>query len=153
MDLMTRKTIVPALALIAGFAVGGGSVEYIHQRNDQQSKQAFDQKLRCKALADAYIRTQNKDETALSNIDEVGYSQSTNTCFAAVHEYETFGQATWVEYSLIDLTSGKIDSIGSCDENRDCGNGRDMKLSSELSDDFKQAIEGKDAATKKAAKP
>ena len=157
--MMTRRVIVSTLAIIVSFALGGGSVEYLHQRSDQQSKQAFDQKLRCKVLADEYIRgVQSKDENRAADLNQVDYSKSSNTCFASINVLKTYGASTpaetsWMDYELVDLVSGKVDLIGFCNENRDCGDGKDIKLNQELTDAFKQAIEGKNLSAKKVAQP
>jgi hypothetical protein len=137
---MTKKVVIPA-SLIVGLLLGGGTVEYGHRSFDQHSKQAFEQKLRCKSLADQYIREHSDDPhgTALGQVD---YSSSNNTCFATVTTYTRYGNAVWKGWELVDLVSGKVESMGTCSEAYDCADGRDLRYSQNMDIAFKNAIDG-----------
>jgi hypothetical protein len=134
---MFNKMAIPALSLALGLLIGGGTVEYGHRRSDFKSKQKFEQRIRCKSLADGYVRKEsNKTEGVL--LSEVGYSAIHNSCFAAVTTYRDPFQG----WELVDLLSGKTTQIGTCNVQRNCGNGNDMKYSADLDIAFKRAIEG-----------
>lgn len=133
------KTIaLPLLFLLLGMILGGGSVEYGHRHFDARSKAAFEQRARCKSLADRYARASTND-TQAAILERVDFSPSRNSCFAEIH----LGYADDVRgWELVDLLSGKETLIGLCNESRDCGNGRDIKMEKDLNAEFEHAIEG-----------
>lgn len=138
---MSRKFIVPTLAALLGLLCGGASVDYIHRQTDQRSKKAFAQKQLCKSLADKYILEKSKDETSLF-LRKVDFSPSSNSCIAAIEGYTTLPAGQDSEWELVDLLSGEVTYIGSCSEQRDCGNGRNIHFDQRLDVEFKSAIDG-----------
>jgi hypothetical protein len=138
---MTRKVVIPA-SLIAGLLLGGGTVEYWHRQFDQRSKQTFEQKLRCKSLADQFIRDHSGDDSHGIALGQVDYSSSSNSCFAAVTTFTRYGNALWKGWGVVDLVSGKAESMGTCSPAYDCADGRDLRYSQNMDIAFKNAIDG-----------
>jgi hypothetical protein len=108
-----------------------------------KSKQKFEQRIRCKSLADGYVRKES-NETEGVLLREVGYSSIHNSCFAAVTTYSDPFQG----WELVDLLSGETTQIGTCNVQRNCGNGNDMKDAADLDIAFKRAIDGTESLPK-----
>ena len=138
---MSRAIIVPAIAALLGLVIGGSSVELAHRQNNRRAKESFAQKERCKSLADRYIHENSKDGTDLL-LKEVDFSPASNSCIAALQGYTNFPAGLDEEWELVDLLSGKKTFIGSCSEERNCGNGRNMHLEERLGTEFRSAIAG-----------
>ncbi|HEY1806662.1 MAG TPA: hypothetical protein VGG45_19485 [Terracidiphilus sp.] len=138
---MSRKIFVPVFTAILGLLVGAGAVEFADHRIDQQSKERFAQKARCKSLADQYIRG-NTDIYKGLGLEKADFSEAHNTCFAAINSYATYGNESQQSWELVDLLSGEVTTIGSCSVRRDCGGGRDIRFSNRLNAVFKSAIDG-----------
>jgi hypothetical protein len=134
---MFKKMAIPALSLVLGLLVGGGSIEYGHRRSDLKSKQVFEQRIRCKTLAESYVRKESND-TNYVHLEQVGYSAKSNSCFAAV----TTWSDPYRDWILVDLLSGESTDVGICNEQRDCGGGNDMKYAADLRAAFKMSIDG-----------
>lgn len=145
--VMLKKIAIPSLCLIAGLAIGGGSVELNHHRAESRSKEQFQQRIRCKSLADRYARD-NTHENQAAILVVVDFSPLLNSCIAGFHTMDN----DYMDWELVDLLSGKETSMGGCFESRNCGNGKDMKLDADLEAAFKMAVEGSEApaATKKS---
>jgi hypothetical protein len=131
------KIALPLWFLLLGVILGGGSVEFGHRHFDARSKAAFEQRARCKSLADRYARETTND-TQAAILERVDFSPSRNSCFAEFRGYADDVRS----WELVDLLSGEETLIGLCNENRDCGNGKDIKMESNLNAEFKHAIEG-----------
>lgn len=138
---MSRKMIFPAAVALLGLLVGGGAVECAHRSYDQRSKEMFARRERCKSLADQYVRQNTTSDTTLF-LQRADYSASSNSCFAAAERFTNYRTASYQEWELVDLLSGEVTSIGSCSEQRDCGNGRDIHFLNRLDVVFKSAIDG-----------
>lgn len=135
MKRLLNRIAIPAATLFFGLLIGAAFVEYGHRRYDRQSKQMFEQRMRCKSLADSYARenTNNDGSTFLQMVD---FSVPRNSCVAGFNNWTN----NWQDWELVDLLSGERTPIGSCDLRASCGNGRDIKLASDLDAAFKQAI-------------
>jgi len=133
-----KKIAIPLLFLLLGAILGGGSVEYGHRRLDIRSKARFEQRSRCKSLADAYAR-QNSTDNDYVTLRMVDFSEAQNSCIAGFNEW-TVGD--WRDWELVDLLTGKSAPIGSCNESKNCGEGRNIKFDHDLETAFKQAVAG-----------
>ena len=142
MQVALKKIIIPVLFLIAGLAIGGGSVELNHRRVESKSKELFQQRIRCKSLADRYAR-ENTSGNQAAILEMVDFSPSLNSCIAKFHTLEN----DYRDWELVDLLSGKETSMGGCFESRNCGNGKDMKLDADLEAAFRMAVDGSQQPT------
>src|ERR1039457_2335470 len=102
--MMTRKITI--MALIAGIVLGAAATEGFNvyrQSHDSyrqsHDSQIFQERLRCKAVADAYVKANSTDVQANPTdpnfvsvtLDRVDYSPARNTCVAdveTVHVYK-----------------------------------------------------------------
>ena len=140
-----------AIAALIGAVVGGASVELYHHHYDGLSKEAFAQRSRCVALAHQYIRNNSDNDTNLY-LDKVDFSQTSNTCIAAIHSYTSYGASTEQSWELVDLLTAEVTPIGSCNEQRDCGHGRDIDYLDRLNSAFKRAVDGSEPAHRSRGK-
>ena len=133
--MMTRKITIMALMLIAGIVLGAAATEGFNvyrQSHDSyrqsHDSQIFQERLRCKAAADAYVKENStdfkEDPTAQSGVavtlDKVDYSPARNSCVA---ELETvhFAPRVAIEFEKVqDLLSGEtlfsVPCAGDCAE-------------------------------------
>ncbi|MCU1271128.1 MAG: hypothetical protein JWN74_2422 [Acidobacteriaceae bacterium] len=120
-----------AVFLVFGIFIGAASVEGFHIARDNQKREFFEQRLRCKKLAQDYVKASSDDYTSMS-LDRADFSKSRNSCLAATLE-SSGKDRQFVEYKVTDVITGEVLSSDFCDE-RDshsqsfCGNGRDIKL-------------------------
>ena len=135
--VVLRKIAMPGLFLIAGLAVGGGSVELSHRRVESTSKVRFQQRIRCKSLADRYAQ-ENTHGNQTAIVEAVDFSPSLNSCIAEFHKMDS----DYRDWDLVDLLSGKETSMGGCFESHNCGNGKDLKLDADLETAFRVAVDG-----------
>lgn len=128
------------LLLILGAIIGGGGVESFHRVRDRQRHEIFEQRLRCKQLADAYAKSNSDDSTTVF-IERIDFSSRRNSCLAAV---STAHRNLW-NYDVVDVITGETVHSGMCFEDQKyglqwCGNGRDMKLTDERDKAFDAAL-------------
>lgn len=119
------------LLLILGLIFGALAFQLRQQHHEQKSKQVFEQRIRCKAIADKYV-VQNEDAV----LQEVEYSAQRNSCMAAIH---TLGKDLR-GWDLVDLLSGETINLGMCDESKDCGGGNDLKFEAALKEAFDRSL-------------
>lgn len=83
---MSRKTWSLILGLfIAGALLGGVSVEIYNQTHFAQSKELFNERLRCNGLAQRYAETRTgsaRHGTVAYMVRRVDYSESRTSCIA-----------------------------------------------------------------------
>jgi hypothetical protein len=139
--IVFRRTVVPAITAVLGMVIGGASVEYLHRHHDHLTREAFAQRARCKELADKYIHDYTDNDTGL-RLEKADFSEAHNTCFAAIHSYTSLGATTEEGWELVDLLSGEVTDVGSCNLQVDCGYGRDMRYIDRLNTLFKSEIDG-----------
>ena len=115
--MMTRKITI--MALMAGIVLGVAAIEGFNiyrQTHDTyrqtHDSQIFQERLRCKAVADAYV----KENTVLNDnsvtgrsvtLDKVDYSPARNSCVAELEETTYFRGGALVYQSVRDLLSGE----------------------------------------------
>lgn len=104
--MTTRKITI--IALIAGIVLGAAATEGFNVYRQSHDSQIFQERLRCKAVADAYVKEQTSTDPdhVFLTLDKVDYSPARNSC---VTESETvyFGPRPVVHYSVEDLLSGE----------------------------------------------
>lgn len=118
--MMTRKITI--MALIAGIVLGGAATEGFNVYRQSHDSQIFQERLRCKAVADAYVKENStdfkEDPTAQSGVtvtlDKVDYSPARNSCVA---ELETAYIPSPLAFkSVQDLLSGETLTSAQCDD-------------------------------------
>ncbi len=120
---MTRKITMMALLLIAGIVLGAVATEGFNVYRQSHDSQIFQERLQCKALADAYVKENTSDwEGVVSLIPgKVDYSPARNSCVAGIETVKvnksTLSAIT--TDSVQDLFSGETLFSGRCID--DCG--------------------------------
>jgi hypothetical protein len=135
---MFKRLSIGIIILVAGIVIGGFSVEVVHRHLGMKSKERFEQRARCKSLSDSYAR-ENTDSGTSVFIKMVDFSESQNTCIAA---FNGWSQSRFEDWQLVDLLTQKTTYIGSCDIQKNCGEGRDMKFDSEMEAEFNRELDG-----------
>jgi len=115
--MMTRKITI--MALIAGIVLGAAATEGFNvyrqsQDSYRQSRdsQIFQQRARCKAVADAYVKenTDLRDDSVMGRsvtLEKVDYSPARNSCAAEVETNTYFRGGGTENESVEDLLSGE----------------------------------------------
>jgi hypothetical protein len=139
-----------ALVALLSLCIGAGLNEALHAVRNRRSKskspeggELFQHRLRCKTVADDYIRANSDDSSALF-LERVDYSPSRHSCIAALIRWTTGKRKVQTcncfveihDYQTVDLLSGESLYSGECLENDPqstlfCGGGRDMRLNEE----------------------
>ena len=109
-----KRVSLPAFFLIVGIAIGGGSVKLYDNESDIHSRELFEQRDRCKSLADKYATEQSAGNQQAVSLRMVDFSMVSNSCVGAFDMYES-DERTW---ELVDLLTGKETYIGYCSENK-----------------------------------
>ncbi len=112
--MMTRNITI--MVLIAGIVLGAAATEGFNVYRQSHASQIFQERARCKAAADAYVKENSTDSTDLEGrhqgffvmLDQADYSPARNSCVA---ELETFAYAAprsgFDILSVQDLLSGE----------------------------------------------
>lgn len=128
-----RLVIVAIVALCAGAALDEGFHALRNGRaKSMVSAEAFQRRLRCKSLADQYVK-QSSDDNSTMFVDRVEISPARNSCIAAVSRAEHGQRGTLWSYETVDILTGETLFTGLCNQNDQrsplfCGNGRDTQL-------------------------
>lgn len=78
-----------------GALSGAAAVQTAHVINDRNTREVFDQRLRCKSLADKYVKGRHSGIVIVSRVE---YSRSRGSCIAST--FEQFGLDTVAEAQL-----------------------------------------------------
>lgn len=123
---MTRKITI--MALIAGIVLGVAVTEGLNVYRQSHDSRIFQERLRCKAIADAYVKENStdfkEDPTAQSGVtvtlDKVDYSPARNSCVAELettYYSQRIALGNFEDLSVQDLLSGEtLFSVRSTDE-------------------------------------
>jgi hypothetical protein len=115
--MTTRKTAT--MGLIAGIVLGATATEGFNIYRRSHDSQIFQERARCKAIADAYVKENSTDLKANPNpssavtvtLDKVDYSPARNSCVAELEtarEFQTPRRFLLIEdVSVQDLLSGE----------------------------------------------
>jgi hypothetical protein len=122
-------------ALIAlGLCAGVAFDEAWHTVQPRANAEVFQQRLRCRTLADAYAK-KNSDDYSTLELERVDFSPTRQSCVASISRAMNDGRGTIrsYDYETVDIMTGETLFSDSCIENDAkaatfCGNGRDMKL-------------------------
>jgi hypothetical protein len=125
-----------ALTALIGLGIGVGSDEVLHAFRERKSAEFFQQRIRCRHLADNYANKESSDFNSFL-IDKVDFSPVRNSCIASASRVRAIPNngPEWT-YQTVDIVTGEVFFIRSCygtDEKSPlfCGNGYNMKLMDE----------------------
>ena len=115
---MTSKTTI--VSLTVSFALGCMETESVNYYRQSHDSQSFEERFRCKAVADAYV----KDDPAAKigfvvTLDKVDYSPARKSCVAELEATETGLRTMLSIYSVRDLLSGESLFRARCTTNCD----------------------------------
>jgi hypothetical protein len=115
---------------------------------NRSNDEVFQQRLRCKSVADDYLKKNSGDESTLF-LERVDFSPSRHSCVAAFTRWTTGKKGEIHDYETVDILSGEILFIKGCIENNPkvttfCGNGRDVQLNQERDKALETALSSKD---------
>ena len=83
------------LGVAVGALVGAAAVQTVHVISDRNSRELFGQRLRCKTLADKYVK--DRSRVVLSRIE---FSHSRSSCIASTYEQLGLDAATGEQLGL-----------------------------------------------------
>jgi hypothetical protein len=135
---------------LLGALIGAGLVQAIHTVRDRQraSDRLFEQRLRCKDLAEAYVNKESNKSDVLETavgLERVDFSSSRNSCIASTFGGEYSRSRTVLDYQVVDVISQEILYSGSCNNTDQrastfCGGGKNMKLMEERDKVFEETV-------------
>jgi hypothetical protein len=122
---MTRNITI--MALTAGIVLGATATEGFNVYRQSHDSRIFQERVRCKAVADAYVKENSTDfkegpfESGVTvTLDKVDYSPARNSCVAELNTTyysQRVALANWEKVSVQDLLSGEsLFSANSKDE-------------------------------------
>lgn len=137
--MQTRRITV---VFVLGLLVGAVFVEGIQIIRDHNRREIFEQRLKCKNLAEDYVKANSDNYTSVF-LDRADFSTSRNSCIASTNEYS--GSAQFTTYQVVDVVTGELLSTDFCDNHDSqstsfCGNGRNMKLRRERDEAFDKVV-------------
>lgn len=116
--MTTRKITI--MALIAGIVLGAAATEGFNFYRQSHDSQIFQERLRCKAVADAYVKEENSTdpEHVFVDLEKVDYSHARNTCVAEVEKTLYASSGYVITETVQDLLSGETLFSTAC--TKDC---------------------------------
>jgi hypothetical protein len=119
--------------------VGGAGVEIRERLSERHKRTSFEQRVECQRLAESYAQRNSDENTSSLSVAEVEYSPALNTCvgsfFGVVFNEQVF--------KVVDVVSQREIYYESCNEQRNCGEGNDIRLREQRDEAYKQALSGK----------
>ena len=111
--MMTRY--ITTIALVGGIVLGAAATEGFNVYRQSRDGQIFQERVHCKAVADAYVKANSTDvqanptdpNFASVTLDKVDYSPARNSCVAQVETVEFFRGGSTERESVEDLLSGE----------------------------------------------
>ena len=119
--MMTRKITI--IALITGILLGAAATEGFNVYRQSQNSRIFQERARCKAAADVYVKenTDLNDNSVTGRsvtLEKVDYSPARNSCVAELNTTIFAPGAAYESYSVRDLLSGENLVSNAC--TKDC---------------------------------
>jgi hypothetical protein len=115
--MTTRK--ITTMALIAGIVLGAAATEGFNVYRQSHESRIFQERLRCKAVADAYVKRENSTDTESVFLGKVNYSPARNSCVAEVETILVVrGSLPIRKETVEDLLSGETLFSANC--TKDC---------------------------------
>jgi hypothetical protein len=121
-----------ALVALVSLCLGVVLDEVAHSARNRNNAETFEQRLRCRSLADAYEKKEsNTDATVI--IEKVDFSRMKRSCIATVTRASGIAQSPVWFFQTLDLVTGdelysEWCSEKSPDPRFSCGNGRNIEL-------------------------
>ena len=134
------RTIKIVSLLVIGAVVGVGGTETFHIIRDRHRRDFFEQRIRCKQLAEDYVKKNSDDYTTVF-LDRTDFSVRRNSCVAAT---STARRGLW-NYDVIDVATGDNLYGDYCQDDHPtsktwCGNGRNISLGDKRDKAFDEAV-------------
>lgn len=109
------------LCAALGVLVGAACVQIAHVMSDRNSRELFGEHLRCKTLADKYVK-EHVNPYYIVVVDHVEFSRSRSSCLVSTHEQ--FGpiqksSSDWT-YKVVDLLSDENIAVLPCSGDGEC---------------------------------
>jgi len=146
-----KKLWQMVLIALVGICVGAALDEAVHvvrnrqsQAIDRDSNELFQRRVRCKSLADDFVKKSSDESTNLL-LERVEYSPARHSCigaFTRVHGR----RGTLYSFEAIDILTGETLYSGECTRENDansrfsCGNGRDVQLIEKRDETLESAL-------------
>jgi hypothetical protein len=111
------------LCVLVGALVGAAGVRGAHLISDRNSRELFGQRLRCRGLAEEYVKEHSTPHYTVV-VDHVEFSRSRSSCIAATDEQ--IGDVrnlsiSWdLTYKVVDLLTGETINTLRCSGQKDC---------------------------------
>jgi hypothetical protein len=122
-------------------------VKWYDSASQSKSQYVFANSIRCRELADKYMRDVD-DPTEDLVLDSVEFSSPADSCIAKFHRFTT-ATAGWQTYHalyrrrfVLNLVSGEKLYGEVCQEEKDCGNGRNVQIAHRADAAYQQAVKG-----------
>jgi hypothetical protein len=118
--MTTRK--ITTMAFIAGIVIGAAATEGFNVYRQSHDSQIFQERLRCKAVADAYVKENSTDKNSTEprgvflTLDNVDYSPARNSCVAELETVSYYRGGVLTIENVEDLLSGEILFAINCTE-------------------------------------
>jgi hypothetical protein len=125
---------------VVGILIGAGIIESFHVVRGRLRREFFEQRIRCKNLAEIYAKTNSDDHTSLF-VDRTDFSTARNSCVASISKATS---GFWT-YQVVDVITGEPLFTGFCDgkdsqSSSFCGGGRDINLMHKRDSEFDEVV-------------
>jgi hypothetical protein len=96
---------------VVGALVGAAAVQTFHTIHDRRNEDRFKEGLRCKALADKYVKDNASDSKGVV-VNRVEFSRGRNSCILSVVEHFSTAplEQAFLEHGLPKFTSPPLDN-------------------------------------------
>jgi hypothetical protein len=94
------------IAVLIGLLMGVGAAETYHAVRGSQDNVTFQRQVKCKALADDYVK-ENTVGSIVPMLIQVAYSPARNSCVASVETWIYINDSDVTRYEVLDLLSGE----------------------------------------------
>ena len=113
---------ITTMALIAGIVLGAAATEGFNVYRQSHDSQIFQERLRCKAAADAYVKEEHSTdpEHVFVTLEKVDYSPARNSCVAEVERDFIAEHAHFEVLNVQDLLSGETLFAANCPKTEGC---------------------------------
>ena len=122
--MTTRKITI--IALTGGIVLGAAATEGFNVYRQSHDSQIFQERLRCKAVAEAYVKENSTDKNSTDQmghfvtLDKVDYSPARNSCVAATESVSFYPGGHFATENVRDLLSGETLFSLNCNKGLDC---------------------------------
>jgi hypothetical protein len=145
-----RVSISTAVVFLVGAVAGALAVGIYNHLSARNAQETFEQHLRCRQLADEYVRKES-DDTDTVFLRAVDYSRDSASCIASFETWEHISNTyTVLRWQVVNLLTADEIYGASCHEQTDCGDGNNIRIATSAQSAFDDAIRGrKNKSTKR----